>query len=176
MSTGTGLPFRDVGTRQRTAYYPAVGEFLKSVREARGWKRAEAANRAHRRGLTLITLNKLNAWEFGKTRRLDRPFLDQLAVLYGEPDLFETVAKKVYGPDPLSQTSVGTLNSTPQHPDEGFEHEREHQARLLERLDGLLRAVGNANEAITLIGKHVRSLRGDVKSLGKPRSARRDPA
>ncbi len=71
--------------RERRIFHPEIGRLFERLRSDRGWRQAQAADIARRRGLTLITRQVILRLEKGQTKSIDPDVLRQIASLYGTP-------------------------------------------------------------------------------------------
>ena len=71
--------------RERPIFHPEIGRLFERLRSDRGWRQAQAADIARRRGLTLITRQVILRLEKGQTKSIEPDVLRQIASLYGTP-------------------------------------------------------------------------------------------
>jgi hypothetical protein len=68
---------------ERPVFHKDLGDFLKGVREHRGWSLQQAVNVAAGKKLPALTWNKLRLIEAGKTKLPDPDVLRAVAAIYG---------------------------------------------------------------------------------------------
>jgi transcriptional regulator with XRE-family HTH domain len=136
-------------------FFPALGAYFVSLREARGWNQSQAGDIAARRKIP-ITYQALRGLEEGKTKSPEPELLRAVSELYDVPYeqvvgrvLFERYGVTVQEVD-VNRKPTPTVSSVPS------------TARLLDERRRLeLRAAKQLQKAMTAIGDVVIALRAD---------------